>query len=529
MVLDSVFKYFKSEHCPITDDPTCEEHEEEDTYIDYEAMNECVIQPECCPNSCHYQKCGPSRKRKIRRKSKLDRLIDKEFDELDSMKEKVFKKKNNCLQMEKFRVYKPRCIKQEDIFKGCRHYNMFPAQSGCGGNETWPPNRTYYEGNCTPEQQKTNCRSCLSRLDKLRNRFWKDVDRIYEELDMTTTPEKYVACDHSLSGPDRINDRCKRDYNGMHDWRDPNETSGCHCDHKLDHMENVLERFEQDIECITRSGSEEKHIISTSRSPDSCVAPTNRVSASACLPAENHNCEKPCKIQNNTRIQNENKDCANNTNDYSHLEKILGKNNKLELKECEFVFKSPVNKNYLIKIQEISEKPKQKIIPDKNKRQDGISKHGKKFMNFITGKGFRNKATCVQEDNATCILEDNAGSQTCDSRYQKDTLNDKVETRDYQCRNDKDRTDICHSKVCQAKNNEPYDHDIIDAQDEFRFLNELCHDDHSDTIERKLEKKKFYEGFLRFLQENKSAIRRQYQQYCVNCPVAGESGDYNYY
>lgn len=217
----------------------------------------------------------------------------------------------------------------------------------------------------------------------------------------------------------------------------------------------------------------------------------------------------------------ENQGCSDETIFYFSLDKILQKSDNLVLKECEFVLKSPNNKNYLIKIRELDPTPKSasgdfshcKI--NETKKQLHETSRIKKMLYFIYKKG-----------TETPKLE-----EKCDIRQ-------KFQSSECQCKNQPIKNNASHNRVQSSKSNHRrhdqkkyYDRtqrtDIPTSannkygMDEIRFLSELWNvegkdDTQSESLETKLAKKEFFEKFLLFLQENKNELRRQYQQYKMN-------------
>lgn len=236
----------------------------------------------------------------------------------------------------------------------------------------------------------------------------------------------------------------------------------------------------------------------------------------------------------------------NQIDDYSKIDKMLIQNDKFELKECEFIFKSPVNKAYLIKIQEVGEKSM------KNKQsREGTKNSGNKLMNFITRKGKTRQTACKENINEI------KGRKTGESKNGKykiktkitGTKDNNIELKEYgptfnkvgyrlksnqreTCQEDSGPSDSSQSQDTKDTIINEGSSELEETGDEFGFLNELCSDisgDRSDSIESKLEKKRFFQEFFQFLQDNKYEIRRQYQQYRTNRTLRGASGDYSYF
>ncbi|KAL1458219.1 hypothetical protein WDU94_008385 [Cyamophila willieti] len=603
MVLGNVLKFFSSTPDPGTDEIVMCPHAEfaalpcETPHNDTcQTIITSIVQPEGCTRCTRTN----SKKYRSKKKSKLDRLIDQEFDELYKNL-KQFNEDNDCLLMKKRKKHKLNKQDEKILPNGCRDYGAFVANKECKNMFDVPKTN---QVNCyqREKEKKSNFGQCWSAFEKIRNRFAKDVGKINQELDVDAITDQHFC---KKSRFEKVKDNFMKDYDDMiKGYYDRNDQ----CSLKQNKSKNKGKCRKKDQRVYTTSESTKSSEMGRNKKS---VKPTRvlKKNVPLCCPLkEEENGDQQCKYQENSSEGNgideaRNRYGDNEQEEYPKIEQILGQNKKFVLKECEFIFKSPVNKDYLIKIRELEEanegynqseegaknklvnficgkndktqqpttsKGKRKSCEEKFKRKEKHDSKGKDNAGVNDGKkkpiSMENRNQGVKEKET---MKDKIKSLLCDGRLQcgndnkckscRTKLNelstlpfeDKAQSHsrnENKCktcsRNNrrpetgKDRKDMDMIEICSCKNNNETNEEnreseetCTQTEDEFRFLNELCSEsftDHSDTLENKIEKKKFFEAFLQFLEENKEEIRKQYQQYRTNCSIGGESGDSNY-
>lgn len=483
------------------------------------------------------QQCQYSQKSDVKKKSKLDQLIDQELAELDNVFKNT-KSLNLSIQnippkrSKKFYHHHHLEENENRFLDSCKNWyrSCWVHTTENDTNE----NDFNLENECpnSPRENKFKAwKKKILNFEHLKNILKKDECNIKNKLGVFPCSKKG---NDIVLRMEEIKNKIGKEFGAMNVEKHRRRKTDKY--NKLLHVEKILNALERDFdpekgllsedEKLDESTSEED--LATQSSEENCLH-SNRAQHGSGEKKTTIMCDQENNIENFKTVEKSQTDSirsqtSTSENIYFPIEKFLenSDNDNLVLRECEFVFKSPKNnKEYLINIREQGLEPESASGDYSHCNMKKPDQHfhttkTEKLINFISNKN-RIQRPKLRHNRTTCqkmFLFQLPGCNKCQNQTIKNNKNQLCTSAPTKVK----RKLVNIQRMDRPTSENEYEIDEID------FLSELCNvgnkekleNTQSESLETKLAKKKFFDKFLQFLQNNKEELRRQYQHYRIN-------------